>query len=956
LVTDLSEMNNALGASLKRLRLAAGLTQEELAERAGISARTVSDAERGLRALLHQGTARRLASALDLDDAQRREFQALARGPGLSPAEPTPAEGTASPRPTSTYALPAMQARTVTFLLTDIEGSTRLWTAAPDAMRKAIRRHDELLSAAIEAAHGKALTERGEGDSFFAVFASPTDAIAAALAAQLALGDEPWPDGVDIRVRMAIHTGESSDDYRGPEVNKCARLRATGHGGQVLVSAATRILVGDGNPASWSLKDLGEHRLPDLRESEHVYQLLHPQLSKVFPALKSLDVRRHNLPVQLTSLVGREKDLETVVHLIGDHRLVTLTGAGGSGKTRLALQIAADLLESFPDGAWFVDLAPLHEPDLVLKTAALAIQVREETGSALEESLIRHLARKKTLVILDNCEHLRAASAEVAQLMLGAGPGVRVLATSREPLHVRGELTFRVSSLEKSDSVRLFLDRASLAVPGRSSSSEEIDAISTICRRLDGIPLAIELAASRVAVLSLTELDQELQQSFRVLTFEGSVPSRHQTLKATLDWSYELLDTPLQILYRRLSVFPGSFDRAAADAIHGESSLLPLAALVDRSLVVREPGAGHQSRYRLLVPIREHAANLLEVSGESAEIHRRHARYFAAFARQRELLVRGADQRRVLAEYDAERDNIRAALEWSIKLDPETAVTLAASTWFYWLMRDLSREGDSWLRQVVATGAGEIRDRAMALTGIGSLAPNLGDMDTARASLEQAIEMWRTLDDIEHEAMALNNLGMIYLRVEEVPRAAELVQRSADLFKQAGKEPAVMLGNLAGIATLLEDTDASVRYASAALDSAVRDGSPRLIAIAGVRKAAALMWAGDLSAGRSHLRQAIEVARDLGVVDIWMDQIACALELACLTGQPETAVTLFVAGSSLARSIGADHFVPLEVYRRPMEKRLAAASAGLTREQRVAAEERGAGLGPMEALDLALTI
>ena len=949
-------MNHALGASLKRLRLAAGLTQEELAERAGISARTVSDTERGLRALLHHDTARRLASALDLGDEQRRGFEALARGARLSPTNVTPVGGLESPGPIRTYELPAMPARTVTFLLTDIEGSTRLWAAAPNAMRKAIRRHDDILLTAIQSAHGKPLTERGEGDSFFAVFASPTDAIAAALAGQLALRDERWPEGIDIRVRMAIHTGESTDDYRGPEVNKSARLRATGHGGQVLVSAATRALVEGSISAPWTLQDLGEHRLPDLRESEHVYQLRHPLLPTTFPPLKSLDVRGHNLPVQLTSLVGREKDLETVVNLLGDHRLVTLTGAGGSGKTRLALQVAADLLESFPDGAWFVDLAPLHEPDLVLKTAALAIHVPEKAGSTLEESLIAHLARKKTLVILDNCEHLRTASAEVAQLMLGAGPGVRVLATSREPLHVRGESTFRVSSLENSDSVRLFLDRASLAVSGRSSSSEEIDAVSSICRRLDGIPLAIELAASRVTLLSLTELDQELKTSFRVLTDEESMPSRHQTLKATLDWSYELLSPPLQILYRHLSVFPGSFERAAADAIQNESSLLSLGALLDRSLVVREPGADRQSRYRLLVPIREHAGSLLDASGESAEIHRRHARYFAAFARERELLVRGADQLRVLSEYDAERDNIRAALEWSIELDPDTAVALAASTWFYWMMRDLGREGDSWLRQVVASGAGEVRDRAMALTGLGSLAPNVGDMDTARASLEEAIGMWRALDDIEHEAMALNNLGMIYLRVEDLPGADQLFQRSADLFKQAGQEPAIMLANLAGVATLFGKTDASLRYGSAALDSAVRSRSPRLIAMAGVRKARALMWAGDVSAGRSHLRQAIAAARDLGVVDIWTDEIACALELACLTGQPEAAVALFAAGTSLARSIGADHFVALEAYRRPMEERLAAASAGLTPGQRRGAEERGAGLGPMEALDLAMKI
>src|SRR5439155_7894936 len=428
---------------------------------------------------------------------------------------------------------------TVTFLFTDMEGSSRAWESYPAETRAALQRHDEIMAREVEGHDGAIILDRGEGDSVFAVFPRERDAVAAAFDIQRAFQREPWPSCVPVRVRMAVHTGEAAGDYRGPDVNRAARVRAIGHGGQILVSGVTAEIVRETLPENAALIDLGQHRLRDLAETEHVFQLAHPELREEFPPLKSIGNFRQNLPVQLTSFVGRERERERVCALINNHRFVTLVGSGGCGKTRLAIQVGAELLEQFPDGVRFVDLAPLSDPSLVLDGIAAAVEVKLEQSDAKDDALVRTLKDTKTLIILDNCEHLVRACADAVSVLLRTGEHVRILATSREPLGLPGERTWRVPSLSlpygaisveevsACEAVQLFIDRAAAARQGFALSAGNFQTIADICRALEGVPLAIELAAVRVKALTPREIRDRLSDRFRLLT---GGRGRHQTL------------------------------------------------------------------------------------------------------------------------------------------------------------------------------------------------------------------------------------------------------------------------------------------------------------------------------------------------------------------------------------------------------------------------------------------
>lgn len=469
---------------------------------------------------------------------------------------------------------------TVTFLFTDMEGSSRAWDSYPSETRAALQRHDEIVAREVEGHNGAIILERGEGDSVFAVFTRGSDAVAAAFDIQRAFQKEPWPSHVPVRLRMAIHTGEALADYRGPDINRAARIRAIGHGEQILLSGVTAEIVRETLPENAALMDLGQHRLRDLAETEHVFQLAHPELREEFPPLKSLGNFRQNLPVQLTSFIGRERERETVRALINNHRVVTLVGSGGCGKTRLAIQVGAELLEQFPDGVRFVDLAPLSDPSLIVDGIAAAVEVKVEQGDAKDDALIRTLQDTKTLIILDNCEHLVGACADAVSVLLRTGEHLRILATSREPLGLPGESTWRVPSLSLPDgativeelgaceAIQLFVDRAAAARQGFALSAGNAQTLVDICRTLEGMPLAIELAAARVKALSPREIRDRLSDRFRLLT---GGRGRHQTLRSAIDWSYDLLSEQERVLFRRLSVFAGSFDLAAVEAIWPES-------------------------------------------------------------------------------------------------------------------------------------------------------------------------------------------------------------------------------------------------------------------------------------------------------------------------------------------------------------------------------------------------
>ena len=504
---------------------------------------------------------------------------------------------------------------TVTFLFTDMEGSTRLWEVSPNEMQAALKRHDEIVVKQIEAFNGAIILERGEGDSVFAVFARASDAVAAACEIQREMRREPWPEQVPMRVRMAIHTGEADADYRSAHVNRAARIRAIAHGEQILISGVTAGIVRGSLPEKASLIDLGQHRLRDVADVEQIFQLGHPALRADFPPLKSLGNFRQNLPVQLTSFVGRERERETVRGLIEANRVVTLVGSGGCGKTRLAIQVGADLLEKFPDGVRFVDLAPLADGSLVIGAIASAAAAKDEQGSATVETLIRSLDGTKTLVILDNCEQVTQACAEAVANLLPAGPSVRMLATSRVALGLAGEMQWRVPSLSlpesamtidevaRCEAVQLFLDRAAAARPGFAMTAANAGPITEICRSLEGVPLAIELAAARAKALTPREIRDRLSDRFRLLT---GGRGRHQTLRSTIDWSYDLLSELERRLFRRLSVFAGGFDFSAMQAIGAEGDPLDqIEQLVDKSLVTVEQLSDDKSRYRLLETLRQ---------------------------------------------------------------------------------------------------------------------------------------------------------------------------------------------------------------------------------------------------------------------------------------------------------------------------------------------------------------
>ena len=465
---------------------------------------------------------------------------------------------------------------TVTFLFTDMEGSTRAWEADPAETQVALKRHDAIVAKEIGAQGGSIILERGEGDSVFAVFGRATDAVAAACNIQRVIRKESWPAQVPMRLRMAVHTGEADASYRGPHVNRAARIRAIAHGDQILISGVTAGIVQSALPNECALIDLGHHRLRDVAETEHVFQLAHPELRKDFPPLKSLGNFRQNLPIQLTSFVGRERELATVRALLESHRVITLVGSGGSGKTRLAIQLGIAVIDKFSDGVRFVDLLPLNDGSLVVETIAAAVGVRVEQGLTALQTLIRNLDGTKTLIILDNCEHLTRPCAEAVAELLRTGDGVHILTTSREPLGVAGEMVWRVPSLSlpekpanledvaQCEAIQLFLDRAASARAGFAINSSNADPIIDICRTLEGMPLAIELAAARTKALAPADIRNRLSNRFRLLT---GGHGRHQTLRSTIDWSYELLSESERSLFRRLSVFAGGFDLVAAEAI-----------------------------------------------------------------------------------------------------------------------------------------------------------------------------------------------------------------------------------------------------------------------------------------------------------------------------------------------------------------------------------------------------
>ena len=734
---------------------------------------------------------------------------------------------------------------TVTFLFTDIEGSTRMWERSPQVMQAALARHDELLRAVMEERGGYIF--KTVGDAFCATFATSPDALEAALEIQRRLLSSEWEQTGPLKVRMALHTGaaeERDGDYFGPPVNRVARLLTAAHGGQVVLSLSTHEMVRDQLPDGAALMDLGERRLKDLFRPERIFQLVAPGLPSEFPPLRTLEVRPNNLPLQPTPLVGREKEVEEVVERLHSEevRLLTLTGPGGTGKSRLALQAAAELLEEFEDGVFFVALATITDPALVSSAIAGPLGVEESADQSLMESLKSYLHHKHLLLILDNFEQVLEGTPVVGELV-AACPGLKFLTTSRIPLRLYGEQEYAVLPLDLPDprvlppvkvltqyeAVRLFVERARAIKADFSVTNENAPAVAEICARLDGLPLAIELAAARVRLLSPHAMLTRLGNRLKLLK-GGSrdLPTRQQTLRGTIDWSYELLEDEEKRLFGRLSVFSGGRTLEAIEEIcepEGDIDALEgVESLLEKSLLRREEKAEGESRFVMLETVHEYAREKLEESGEAEEIKRAHAEYFIALAEEADAELKGVNQLEWLERLEFEHDNMRAALSWALEqAEAQMALRLVGALCWFWWMRGHYSEGRRWLEEVLAMkGRGSPKVRAMVLAGAATLASSQGDADRAEGACEEGLEL------LEHEgreaseakSYLLVTLGYLALSKEDHARAQELFEESMVLSRERRNdwELASSLYSLATVFYLRGDSERATELLEESMD------------------------------------------------------------------------------------------------------------------------------------------
>jgi predicted ATPase/class 3 adenylate cyclase len=673
---------------------------------------------------------------------------------------------------------------TVTFLFTDIEGSTRLLDALGDRYPGVLEEHQRILREAFAARGG--IDVSTEGDSFFVVFRSATQAVAAAVEAQRAVGARGWPEGAEVRVRMGLHTGEGilgGDNYVGVDLHRASRIAAAGHGGQVVVSEATRALVEPAPPEGVTFRDLGEHRLRDLPRPERLAQAVAEGLTSEFPALRSMDARPNNLPVQLTSFVGRRRELEDIKDAVRSARLLTLTGPGGTGKTRLALRAAAELLPEFEDGAFFLALAPITERALVLPAVAQALGLPEATRGNVEDPLVDHLRGKRLLLVTDNFEQVLEAAPDVGML-LGSAEAVHVLATSREPLGLSGEREYPVpplglpdrdhlppiERLSQYESVSLFVERATAVQPAFRVTNENAPAVAEICTRLDGLPLAIELAAARAKILTPQAMLARLDRALPLLA-GGSrdLPQRQRTLRDAIAWSYDLLDEHERVLFARLAAFVGGFSLEAVEAVANTRDQLGIdpfdgvASLANKSLLRQMVTGPEEPRFFMLETIREYAGERLEADPEAEDVRRRHAGFFLDLAERAEPELTGADQARWLDALEADHDNFRTAIAWAAEHDLDVALRLGGALWRFWQFRGHLREAAERLEGLLERpGPWDLAARAKALEGAGGVTYWMGDFARARRWYEECLAIRLDLRDPREIAEAKYNLAFAH--------------------------------------------------------------------------------------------------------------------------------------------------------------------------------------------------
>ena len=704
---------------------------------------------------------------------------------------------------------------TLTFLFTDIEGSTLLWEQYPEQMRVAMRRHDELIESEVIQHDGLVVRPRGEGDSRFAVFPRATDALLAAIAIQRILFAEPWKIS-PLRVRIALNSGEADlrdGDYYGSTVNRCARLRSAAHGGQILVSETTRYLVRDELLTTVSMRDLGKYNLKGLERPEHIFQPIVPDLPAEFPPLNTPNRTRNNLPLALTSFIGREREIAELNQLLWKSRLLTITGPGGAGKTRLAIQVAQDVQDFFPDGIWFVDLAPLTNTSRLSQHMMNVLGVREEAGFPPDQTLLDALSNKALLIVLDNCEHLLPEVAQLVESILHSASRVQILATSREKLGTPGEVLWRIPPLSSPDSkaatnfdqlmqyesVKLFQERAAAATSNFTITRDIADAVAQICTRLDGLPLVIELAAVRVRVLSVEDIVKHLDDRFRLLIGSRTALPRQQTLRTLIDWSYDLLTEKERILLRRLAVFTGGWTLEAAERvcsggeIEDKEVLDLLTGLIDKSFVIGETRNGHK-RYRFLETILKFCQERLLENNETEEFAQKQAAYFLKMTVDSYGKEWGPEQILWLAWLDEEYDNLRTVLEWLSQVagDEALLLQLSGSLWRYWEIRGYLTEGRAWLELALAESPDMVGYwRANGLGGAGHLARQQGDYGQAQALHERSLELFRELGAKLDTARQLNALGEIAHFHGDYVLAVKLHEESLSLRQEIGDKEGI---------------------------------------------------------------------------------------------------------------------------------------------------------------------
>ena len=869
---------------------------------------------------------------------------------------------------------------TITLLFTDIEGSTALVNRLGDRYGEALSAQRALVRAAIAAGRGREMGT--EGDSFFVVFESAGDAVACCIAAQRALAGHGWPGGIAVRIRMGLHSGEPlrhEDGYIGIDVHRAARIAAAAHGGQVVLSGATRLLAQSRLPDGVSVRDLGLHRLKDIEAPERIYQLVGAGLQEDFPPLKSLGTQA-SLPAPATPLVGRDGDLERLRAAITrpDVRLMTLTGTGGLGKTRLALAAAASLAEAFPQGVFFIALAAVRDSEIMWKTLAESLGVTGDRPAA--DMVTAYLADRRALLVLDNLEQLDDAAAVVAAL-LAAAAGVTVLATSRRPLHLPGEHEQPVPALElpgdadvaavaACSSAQLFAQQASMVRPGFALTESNAADIAAICRRLDGLPLAIELAASRVRLLAPKALLARLDQSLGLAATDSGRPLRQQTMRNLVAWSYDLLAPAAAEAFRRMSVFAGGCDLDALAAVAAagagpaaQSDPLQLAAdLMDVSLITVTEGADGEPRAGMLETIRQYALEQLEVAGDLDDTRRRHAHHYASVAERAHEQLRhsGPAHLEALDRLEAEHDNLRAALAWALDTPAaglaghddraDIGLRLVETLGLFWYRRGYLAEGRRWLeRAVELTAEDGGAPLARVAHWLGVLLEQQGEIRASLGLLERSLAVWRVLGDQDQQARELNSLGITHHHLGDLDAARSLLEESAAIARDLGNHArlAAALTNLGQAESDAGNFDRAIQVLREALVLDQQQGDKLGVALDQQSLAGVSLRAGRAEEALGLLSGMFEYVASCNDAELLATTLELSAGITAQLGAGPRAARLAGAAESVRRKVGTAERQP-----ELLERFLAPARATTEPEEWQAALAAGRAVTQQEAVTL----